>query len=61
MTTLVIDANVAARLLERSGIELRPMRGLLEAATRLAVVLDHPAYDCVYIALVEAAADCRSG
>ncbi len=45
------EADLAARLLERSDIELMPMRGLLHAATRLAVALSHPAYDCVYLAL----------
>jgi predicted nucleic acid-binding protein len=45
------EANIAARLLERAGIELMPMGGLLEKATELAIRLDHPAYDCVYLAL----------
>jgi predicted nucleic acid-binding protein len=43
----------AARLLQRADIELVPMRGLLEPATRLAIALDHPAYDCIYVALAE--------
>jgi predicted nucleic acid-binding protein len=29
------------------------MAGLFEAATRLAIGLDHPAYDCCYLALSE--------
>ena len=29
------------------------MRSLLEAATGLALELDHPAYGCVYVALAE--------
>ncbi len=29
------------------------MRRLLEPATRLALALDHPAYDCTYLALAE--------
>jgi predicted nucleic acid-binding protein len=45
------EAAFAARLLQKSNVDLRPMRGLLEAATRLAAELDHPAYDCVYLAL----------
>jgi predicted nucleic acid-binding protein len=45
------EAMLAARLLERAQIELHPMRALLERATRLAVDLDHPAYDCIYLAL----------
>lgn len=46
------EADIAARLLERAGIELMPMGGLLEKATELAIRLDHPAYDCIYLALV---------
>lgn len=45
------EALLAARLLERADIELHPMRGLLESAARMAVEIDHPAYDCVYLAL----------
>ena len=47
------EALLAARLLQRADIELSPMRGLLEAATRWAIALDHPAYDCAYLALAE--------
>jgi predicted nucleic acid-binding protein len=32
-------------------IELVPSRALMESATRLAIELDHPAYDCLYLAL----------
>jgi predicted nucleic acid-binding protein len=52
------EALLAARLLQASDIELLPTRSLLEAATRLAVTLNHPAYDCVYIALA-IERDCR--
>ena len=45
---------LAAGLLARADIELVAMRPYLEAATRIAVALDHPAYDCIYIALAEA-------
>jgi predicted nucleic acid-binding protein len=45
------EAFLAARLLERVDIELLPMRPLLESTTRIAVALDHPAYDCLYLAL----------
>ena len=45
------EAFLAARLLERAEIELLPTRSLLESATRIAVELDHPAYDCLYLAL----------
>jgi predicted nucleic acid-binding protein len=47
------EAHAAARLLAYSEIELIPMRPLLEPATRLAIHLDHPAYDCIYLALAE--------
>ena len=47
------DAVFAARTLERSNIELYPMRRLLGPATRLATTLDHPAYDCIYLALAQ--------
>lgn len=45
------EALLAARLLQASDIELFPTRTLLEPATRIAIELDHPAYDCIYIAL----------
>ena len=45
------EVDLTARLLERCDIELMPMRGLLRAATRIAIALSHPAYDCVYLAL----------
>jgi len=47
------EALFAARLLDRADIELVPARGLIEAATSLAVALDHPAYDCLYLCLSE--------
>ncbi len=45
------EALIAARLLQNAEIELIPCRALLESATRLAIELDHPAYDCLYLAL----------
>ncbi|MEO5765689.1 MAG: type II toxin-antitoxin system VapC family toxin [Casimicrobiaceae bacterium] len=45
------EALLAARLLQGAEIELVPTRALLEATTRLAIDLAHPAYDCVYLAL----------
>jgi predicted nucleic acid-binding protein len=45
------EAFLAARLLQGSEIELLPTRSLLEAAVRIAIELDHPAYDCLYLAL----------
>ena len=52
------EALLAARLLEGADIELLPTRSLLGAAARMAIELDHPAYDCLYLALA-AAQDCR--
>lgn len=48
------EAMLAARILQRADIELHPMRGLLEPAAQLAIDIDHPAYDCVYLALAMA-------
>ncbi|MGF1608902.1 MAG: type II toxin-antitoxin system VapC family toxin [Kiloniellales bacterium] len=45
------EAIFAARLLARSDVELLPTRALMETATRLAIELRHPAYDCTYLAL----------
>ena len=52
------QALFAARLLQASDVEILPTRILLEAATRIAIELNHPAYDCVYIALA-IDRDCR--
>lgn len=52
------EALLAARLLQSVEIELAPSRTLMEAATRLAIELDHPAYDCLYFAL-SVESDCR--
>jgi len=48
------EAVLAAGLLQHAEIELLPTRSLLSAATSIAIELDHPAYDCVYIALAVA-------
>jgi len=48
------EAKLAARLLQGADIELVPTRSLLEAATLAAIDLDHPAYDCLYLALAAA-------
>jgi len=45
------EAYLAARLLQAAEIEILPTRSLLAAATRIAIELDHPAYDCLYFAL----------
>jgi len=47
------EAVVAAGLLELSDVELVPMRGMLAQATTLALDLDHPAYDCLYLVLAQ--------
>jgi len=47
------EAGIAARLLASFGVEFRsPDRGLTRAL-ELAMALNHPAYDCVYLALAE--------
>ena len=45
------EAMLAARLLQGAEIELRPMRSLFETATRISIEINHPPYDCVYLAL----------
>ncbi|SRR5579883_137650 len=45
------EARLAARLLHAAELDLAPTRALLERATLLAIDLDHPAYDCMYLAL----------
>lgn len=48
---LLNEALLAARLLQSAEIELLPSRSHMEEATRMAVDLDHPVYDCLYLAL----------
>jgi predicted nucleic acid-binding protein len=48
------EAAAAIELLENAEIELVSMRSYMTAATVLAVEFDHPAYDCIYLALAEA-------
>ncbi|MDF1536713.1 MAG: type II toxin-antitoxin system VapC family toxin [bacterium] len=45
------EALIGARILEQADLEILPTRHLLSSATSLAVLLDHPAYDCVYLEL----------
>jgi predicted nucleic acid-binding protein len=47
-------AQLAAETLLASDIVLTPMGGLMTRATRMAVDLDHAAYDCFYLALAKA-------
>jgi predicted nucleic acid-binding protein len=51
------EALLAARLLQSADLELTSTRSLMEPATRIAIELDHPAYDCIYLALA-AERDC---
>ena len=45
------EAIMAAHLIQRADVEILPTRHLMDAATRLAIDLDHAAYDCMYLAL----------
>jgi predicted nucleic acid-binding protein len=48
------EASLAIGLLLRADIELVPTRTLARRAIDLAILLDHSAYDCMYLALAEA-------
>ena len=45
------EAQLACAILGRADITLAPTRLLMERALGLALRLDHPAYDCAYLAL----------
>jgi predicted nucleic acid-binding protein len=47
------EAAFAGRLLANADIDLIPTRPLMDAAIEIAVLLDRPAYDCLYLALAE--------
>jgi predicted nucleic acid-binding protein len=47
----LLEARFAARLIEGSDLHLREMLPLFEQSIELSVALDHPAYDCIYLAL----------
>jgi predicted nucleic acid-binding protein len=49
------EASLAIGLLVRADIELVPTRRLARRAVDLAILLDHSAYDCMYLALAETA------
>ncbi len=46
-------AILAAKAMELVDIELVPMRALLANATRWALALNHPVYDCLYMCLAD--------
>ncbi|MGE7370026.1 type II toxin-antitoxin system VapC family toxin [Neorhizobium sp. NPDC001467] len=45
------EGRFAAMLIESTGMEFVEMRSLIVQSAELAFLLDHPAYDCMYIAL----------
>jgi len=45
------EARFAARLIEGSDLQLREMLPLFADSIELSARLDHPAYDCTYLAL----------
>ena len=45
------EARLAAQILQRAEFEIAPARMLTERAVEYAVMLEHAAYDCVYLAL----------
>ena len=45
------EADRALAILDGSGIDLYPVRPLIARALELARTLEHPVYDCVYLAL----------
>ncbi len=47
------EAGIAGKLLTRFGVERAPREPELSRVLELALALDHPAYDCVYLALAE--------
>ena len=50
------EADQAAYALSQVEIQIVPARSLFASALRLSVQLDHPAYDCVYLAAADALA-----
>jgi predicted nucleic acid-binding protein len=45
------EASLAIELLVRADVELVPTRAIASRAVALSLDLDHPAYDCMYLAL----------
>ena len=48
------EAEITAQTLEQADLSIVPGRGHLAVAISIAVELDHPAYDAVYLAVAEA-------
>ena len=48
------EADIAAQTLKQADLDLVSTRAYLALATSIAVELDHPAYDAVYLAVAEA-------
>lgn len=48
------EAEIAAQALENADLAPHSTRLYLAAALAIAAALDHPAYDCIYLALAEA-------
>jgi len=49
------EASLAIGLLASAEIELIPMRSVAGRSVDLSILLDHSAYDCMYLALAEKA------
>ena len=45
------EAIMAARLIQRSDVEIVPTRGLMEEALKLSIDINHADYDCIYLSL----------
>jgi predicted nucleic acid-binding protein len=48
------EAGIAAQTLEQADLAVVSTRGYLARAVAIAIALDHPAYDAVYLAVAEA-------
>ena len=48
------EADIAARTLEQADLAVVSARGYLARAVAIAIELDHPAYDALYLAVAEA-------
>jgi predicted nucleic acid-binding protein len=46
-----VRADIAAQAMILAGLDLRPMKDLLLPALDISIRLQHPAYDCFYLAL----------